>query len=1364
MGVVNKEGALYFATGIDNTGMRKDADETLRIVDSITSGVKKAGIAMGAVFGATSLVGFGNEIVKVRGEIQMLESSFETLLGSRAKADKMIAEIKEFAVESPLSLTGVSNAAQTLLSFNIEAEKTIPIIRQIGDISMGNEQRFQSLILAFSQMSSIGKLMGQDLNQMINAGFNPLQEISRTTGKSISELRAEMEGGAISAKMVEDAFESATAQGGKFYEMTKKQAEGIQGLKAQLDGSIQEMFNEIGKDSEKLVAGVYKSSKSVVESYETIGRVIASLIATYGTYKAAVVAATVAETGWTISQMARYKWLLLVEKATGLLNATMAKNPYVLVATLIVGLVSAVWALRDRTTAAEKAQKAFNETMEEAAGRKEAFKVRSDELISTLKNETATIYQQVDAYKQLMQMMPDELKGKSFNEVQQMSASEIQSMRNKKADEDHKSEIKRKYEEQLANIEGFRKKIKELSDKDERQAGPELSYYRKQLQIGLLQAESLKKTLEDISDTEEKAGFLSLSKENQRKRLEEQKVALERHRDELERLYGNNPVTMSIETADMFAKVNNEINELDKTIESYSERAITKNKAYWEQVKKTAEDTRAGLGTDEHGGEQWSILTKQITEANKELEKYSDKAAKAGDGNDKLQRQADLNSRLAEQDRQRFNAAKRMEHELLQLEIERKEDGFDKALQTIELAKKMELQSIEERKEAEIKANQEIERTKWELAGKGGVFTPSAGLTAEQQELYDRLTKESNEKERASKGKLLEDLLKDYRTHEQQRTEIAKKYDQVRTLLASENIDGRFDKNIEELNKKENAELAAFDNQIQSKTSILSRMFADMSDKSIEELKLIRREAESLWAFLSGGEWDSAKGAIFGITKEQFDDIVGDPDKLVKFKKGVDEIKQSITSLETPIGLAREGFEELFNPDHAGTNKRLESLGKIKKGLEGVADAAKRAGELIDSIYSISGKDSGIGGDISRLADIGGDIAGTIVSAMTGDIAGTIAGYASYMSKIFTWIGDNKKHREELKKQVKESQQQEYFGQLEIEQLWRQKYEWAQKIGESTLNYLKREGEELKKQTNDNAKAQEDLWKQLTQQQYKSGEYFKKTGLFGWGKGKIVEEWSSLAGKTWEDIEKLAAQGKLSEEGLKFYEALKKAKEEGVDLAQMQGDYLEKLNETYTGSAYESVVSGIVQAFKNGKRSAADFAKSFENLMKNAVESSLNLLANEQMRKWYEEFAEAGKDGYTKDEIEKAKKDWISLNEKLAEQAKQLEEVTGIKIGQATGGVPGELKKEMTEGTASQLVGLWNMTAMDIRAIKEFFEKNGTPDIAKEISVLLNELQEIKQNTGRTASNTDYLENGLRNVEDKLEEIRKNTKANTSRV
>ena len=293
------KGRLFYATGINNSQLRQDAAESRSILASIgqqavtesdrmDAAFNKIARAAGGIFALSQLKQFATEIISVRGEIESLQISFETLAGKR-KGNQLFSEIKEFAAHTPMMMGDLAKGAQTMLAFNIEAEKVMPILKAIGDISMGDSQKFNSLALAFSQMSATGKLMGQDLLQMINAGFNPLSVISEKTGKSIGELKEEMEQGKITTEMVTQAFIEATSEGGKFYGMLEKQSKGINGAISNFQGAVDDAFNEIGTKAQGATVDIVNAGTYLVKHYDTILDIVGVLLATYGTYRAALI-------------------------------------------------------------------------------------------------------------------------------------------------------------------------------------------------------------------------------------------------------------------------------------------------------------------------------------------------------------------------------------------------------------------------------------------------------------------------------------------------------------------------------------------------------------------------------------------------------------------------------------------------------------------------------------------------------------------------------------------------------------------------------------------------------------------------------------------------------------------------------------------------------------------------------------------------------------------------------------------------------------------------------------------------------------------------------------------------------------------
>lgn len=190
--------------------MLSDAFNSIPFANTLTNPIVMAGMA-----GFKALeTGFEREKVQV---------AFDVLLRGDTKASEALREeIRQYGMITPYMTADLREAAKMMLSFGIAQDKIMPNMKALGDIAMGDKNKLDSLTLAFSQMTSAGKLSGEDLLQMINAGFNPLSEISRKTGKSIGVLKDEMSKGKISADMVTQAFYSATQAGGQFYGMTEK--------------------------------------------------------------------------------------------------------------------------------------------------------------------------------------------------------------------------------------------------------------------------------------------------------------------------------------------------------------------------------------------------------------------------------------------------------------------------------------------------------------------------------------------------------------------------------------------------------------------------------------------------------------------------------------------------------------------------------------------------------------------------------------------------------------------------------------------------------------------------------------------------------------------------------------------------------------------------------------------------------------------------------------------------------------------------------------------------------------------------------------------------------------------------------------
>lgn len=224
------------------------------------------------------LVGIGVAAVKSASDMESAQIAFETLLGSGEKAKVLLGQLKQFASTTPFEFQDIAQGAKTLLSFGVAAESILPITKQLGDIALGDSEKFKSLSVVFGQISSTGRLMGQDLLQLINVGFNPLQEISKVTGETMAELKKRMEEGGISAEEVAKAFTSATSEGGRFFQGTEKLGKSFAGQLSTLKDDAMELARGFGeillptlRDIMKVVSGVIQEfNKLDPETKKTI--------------------------------------------------------------------------------------------------------------------------------------------------------------------------------------------------------------------------------------------------------------------------------------------------------------------------------------------------------------------------------------------------------------------------------------------------------------------------------------------------------------------------------------------------------------------------------------------------------------------------------------------------------------------------------------------------------------------------------------------------------------------------------------------------------------------------------------------------------------------------------------------------------------------------------------------------------------------------------------------------------------------------------------------------------------------------------------------------------------------------------------
>lgn len=233
----------------------KNVKTSLSAIGSVatTAATSLAGIG---VAGGAAMAAFIITSSKAAADVEDLGIQFEVLTGSAKTAAELMKTFRDEEKKSALSLSDYANAAKTMLAFGTSLDDVTPSLRMLGDVSMGNSERFGSLALAFAQTTAAGRLMGQEVLQFVNAGFNPLEQISRDTGRSMQDLKKDMEDGAITVDMVKQAFVSATSEGGRFYKAIDKGSASTNAKLNQLSAAATQLrvafgtgFNEGLKDA-----------------------------------------------------------------------------------------------------------------------------------------------------------------------------------------------------------------------------------------------------------------------------------------------------------------------------------------------------------------------------------------------------------------------------------------------------------------------------------------------------------------------------------------------------------------------------------------------------------------------------------------------------------------------------------------------------------------------------------------------------------------------------------------------------------------------------------------------------------------------------------------------------------------------------------------------------------------------------------------------------------------------------------------------------------------------------------------------------------------------------------------------------------
>lgn len=1218
--------------------------------------------ALAVIGGAGVLKALGSEIIRVRGEFQAADTAIQTLLGSKEKADALMAQVREYAKISPLEFSDVTSATQMMLGFNIEAERVPRYLQAIGDVSMGNTQKFNSLTLAFSQMSAAGKLMGQDLNQMINAGFNPLQIMSEKTGKSIATLKDEMSKGAISAEMVQQAFIDATSAGGRFYNMSENASKEINGQLSMMQDALDSVFNELGQKSEGVIMDGIQMTTSLIENYETVGKVLAGLVVTYGTYRTAVMLTTIATSKHTIAEVALTNARILARKAQLALNAAMLTNPYVLLATAVVGLGAAMWTFYDSATEAEKAQRRFNERQEEAKKLEDERKRKIDGLIQSSRDIVLTDLQRGESLAELRKEYREIF---AQYDIETIKLADILKLKQQIAEED----AKRAGEEQTKRFTELNKQI----------AAEEFNITMKQ---GTQAARESKKKLEklyadrDVMLQEKGKGISEQFISN----LKDVDISeFDRYISELEKRIkgkGENgtvkfrlPIDVQGTLSDEAIYNVKDIKTLIDTAKSTKQTRIDaeKNKTtYLQDLAKAKEDWEEAKKGYEVLLKDQQATSEQVKKAREDMlskeKAYKDLGGITGSSLIKQENQAkkEAENRLKQQE-QLAEQLLSIRRKNQQDEVNLMEDGTERKLKQIDLDYQRELDAIKkQRREWEMEQGGKLTDKQEEKLG-----TWASNAAKKRESDIDSTSKAKLEADK----KAWQEYFIEFGNYQEKRKNLIQKYNDEIAKLQTDSPE--YASKVAQKNKA----LEQLDEQFGHSTKAMADLFEDASNKSVSAIQSIIDKYETLVKYMSGTDKDISiadlKGMGFtdkdieGIEKGEIsikdvtDAIKGLKDEL----KGKSPWQAFVSDLEKGIEAIKKGGND--------SKKIGQGITDIGNTVTSFAPALNEFGTDIANIFGID--DSKTTGAIEALGGLGQTAAG-VGQIMSGDIVGgamsAVSGISSVVSALDGMFGADYSHYNEMV--------EEYTRLNEIwDELIDKKQEYisisygmeADKVGEEALGLVEKQIE---------------AYRLLGKERLNSG---ASAGSHSIGK-RMAKNTSS---SDWQDIadaldmsvnaaKEFIGTGRMTGLFDLTVEQLEKLKSEAPAFwAKMDGDVQEYLNgiidgeeriediqnqisEQLTQTTFDSVFDSFVDTLMDMGSSAKDFSDSFSGYMQRAVLTTMvGNKFTEDLQTWYDAFAQANKDqgGITKEEMEALRKQYDAIAGSALAERDKLAEIFG---------------------------------------------------------------------------------------------------------
>lgn len=810
----NDGGRLNYGVGLDNSQLRVGASESRRLLQGIgqtavdegariDDSFKKIGKTVAGVFAVSQIKDFITHVATVRGEFQQLEIAFKTMLGSAGQADALMSQLIKTAAITPFGMKDIGQAAKQLLAYGVAANDVNDTLIRLGDIAAGLSIPINDLAYLYGTTMVQGRLYTQDLNQFLGRGIPLMEELAKQFGVAENQVKQLVEDGKIGFPEVQKAIENLTNEGSKFGGLMEAQSKTITGQISNIEDAIDTMFNAIGQSQEGVINASLSLVSTLIENWETVGNILLTVIATYGAYKAAVIAVAAAHKLMAIWQSVQAFLSLTTavrsaKDAMLLFNMAVKANPLGLVLSVLAAAVTAFLAFRKSTDEASDALKkereeaeAFNKQVSESAGK----------AISTYKRLQEEYKNCKSAHEKREWIKESQAKFKDLGiAVNSVNDAENIFVKN--------TSLMMKAFQKRAEAAAWQSRLDEAYAKRvERQMALED-------QMDKIQPGS---KVPGYSHTTQ-GGYEYVDRSGEWVYTE---AGAKKAREAFKQTIANDPV----------------LNEIDARINKYSEKMTSVSSDFqklFEQAGTTQKTTQEKNEEKRQAKEQPKIAD-ETAQRTAKIKEYSTKVSEA---------------------------VSQAEIDIRQAQINELEDGYEKTVAQVQLnydrliaenekrAQKM-IEDLKDKKVLEW-LNQNPKATKeQELEYRASLNLTTADLSSEQQAMLKSYEKVAQEIKIKGNKQALDDMLQDVLTYEQQRLKITEEYEKKRESLYETDKDGNkklrqgvTQGNVDELDRAEQEAYKAVDEQFAQREASYQAWCEAIASLSLEQLEAVLKQAE----------------------------------------------------------------------------------------------------------------------------------------------------------------------------------------------------------------------------------------------------------------------------------------------------------------------------------------------------------------------------------------------------------------------------------------------------------------------------------------------------------------------------------------